>query len=99
MVTEIFRIYECLALYIGDFNSHHQEWGYETNNMNRETLHDHITNNKLYLIYNLKRIGTFKSIKRQKGLRFLLLHNFKIISKRKPKNKQNYPRPFSIQST
>lgn len=54
--TESLRLYEHPTLYLGDYNSHHQEeWGYEVNDENRDVLHDHITNNDLDLIYDPKR--------------------------------------------
>lgn len=62
---ESLRLYKHPTLYLRNYNSHHQEWGYEANYENGETFHDHITNN-LYLIYNPKRKGTFRSTRWKK---------------------------------
>lgn len=64
--TEALRLYEHPTLYVGDYNSHHQEWGYEANDENGETLHDHIINNDLYLMYDPKGKGTYRSAKWKK---------------------------------
>lgn len=53
--------YPCL--YIGDFNSHHQDWGYEQNDANGNFLHDWITNNNLSLLFDAKDRDTFVSAK------------------------------------
>jgi hypothetical protein len=54
------------CLYIGDFNSHHQDWGYEQNDANGDFLHDWITNNNLSLLFDAKDRGTFVSAKWRK---------------------------------
>lgn len=49
------------AIYIGDFNSHHEEWKYRTNDENGEKLVDWSESNNLFLVFNAKDPGTFRS--------------------------------------
>ncbi|UYV77627.1 hypothetical protein LAZ67_15001771 [Cordylochernes scorpioides] len=49
------------SLYCGDFNSHHNSWGYTTTNTNGELLEEWANNNLLHLIYNPKQNGSFSS--------------------------------------
>lgn len=49
------------SIYIGDFNSHNQLWGYNTNDVNGNTLLEWMQLNNLELIYNAKEKGTFYS--------------------------------------
>ena len=45
----------------GDFNSHHDEWGYPRNDRNGEVLFDYLTSNDLHVIYSAKDKPTFQS--------------------------------------
>lgn len=56
------------CLYIGDLNSHHQDWGYELNDANGEFLHDWITNKNFLLVFNVKDRGTFISARWRKDI-------------------------------
>lgn len=49
------------ALYAGDFNSHHSEWGYTTNDLNGETVNTWASLNELHLVYDAKDKKTFFS--------------------------------------
>lgn len=49
------------AIYLGDFNSHHQEWKYRNNDENGETLLDWAESNHLHHVFDAKDRGTFKS--------------------------------------
>jgi hypothetical protein len=55
------------AIYVGDFNSHNQLWGYdEHNNADGNRLLEWMTLNNLHLIYHPKDKGTFKSARWRK---------------------------------
>lgn len=54
------------TLIIGDFNSHHNAWGYDTNDDNGITLHDWAEQKDLALIIDLKDEGTFRSARWQR---------------------------------
>lgn len=49
------------ALYAGDFNSHHSEWGYNRNNENGESLVTCASINELHLVHDAKDKKTFLS--------------------------------------
>lgn len=49
------------SVYVGDFNSHHQEWKYENNDANGEALINWAENHNLHLVFDAKDRGTFKS--------------------------------------
>lgn len=49
------------AIYAGDFNSHHTEWGYGSNDSNGESLVEWASNNELHLVHEPKDRGTFHS--------------------------------------
>ena len=49
------------SLIIGDFNSHHTNWGYNKNNQAGVEVNDWSTNANLTLLYNPKDKGTFRS--------------------------------------
>jgi len=54
------------TLIIGDFNSHHSAWGYDTNDENGNTLYDWVEQKDLALMIDLKDVGTFRSARWQK---------------------------------
>jgi Endonuclease-reverse transcriptase len=49
------------TLHIGDFNSHHNLWGYESNYDNGEKLVDWAETNNFHLVFNPKDKPTFFS--------------------------------------
>ena len=49
------------AVYVGDFNSHHAVWGYNTSNEDGELLLDWAESNDLHVVYDPKQPGTFHS--------------------------------------
>ena len=49
------------SIFIGDFNSHHQAWGYDRNDLNGDALYEWLINNDLTLVFNPKDSGTFLS--------------------------------------
>lgn len=49
------------AVYVGDFNSHHSEWGYGSDDVNGEMLVTWASNNELQLVHNAKDKKTFCS--------------------------------------
>lgn len=49
------------AIYVGDFNSHHSEWGYRDDDRNGEAVVDWASNNELCLILDPKDRRTFLS--------------------------------------
>lgn len=49
------------AVFIGDFNSHHQEWKYRANDENGEMLINWMEGNQLFHVFDAKDKGTFKS--------------------------------------
>src|ERR1700759_4746917 len=49
------------AIYIGDSNSHHQDWGYDTANNDGDQLQLWAAGENLHLIHNAKQQGTFHS--------------------------------------
>lgn len=53
------------AIYIGDLNCHHTNWGYAANNQNGETLMDWIDENDLYIACGAKDLKTFRSARWQ----------------------------------
>lgn len=49
------------AVYVGDFNSHHSEWGYSSDDINGELVVNWASNNELQLIHDAKDRKTFHS--------------------------------------
>lgn len=49
------------AVIVGDFNSHHTDWGYESTDTNGELLNDWASINDLSLVHDSKQRGTFHS--------------------------------------
>lgn len=49
------------AVYLGDFNSHHTQWKYRDSDENGEKLASWAEANNLYLVFDAKDRGTFKS--------------------------------------
>lgn len=49
------------AVYVGDFNSHHSEWGYSSDDANGELVVTWASNNELHLVYDAKDKKTFYS--------------------------------------
>lgn len=60
------KLFDHPAVYIGDFNSHNSDWGYNQNDDNGEVLQYWIALNNLELIYNAKDMGTFRSARWRK---------------------------------
>jgi len=60
------KLFEHPAVYVGDFNSHSQMWGYDLNDRNGDIIINWITLNIMELIYNAKEKGTFHSARWQK---------------------------------
>jgi Endonuclease-reverse transcriptase len=54
------------AVYVGDYNSHHPEWGYPDPDEDGELLVEWATNNDLSLTQYAKQRGTFHSARWQK---------------------------------
>lgn len=59
--TSVLPLAEHPAVYIGDFNSHNMEWGYNSTDDNGETLSNWARLNHIQLLYDAKQSGTFKS--------------------------------------
>jgi hypothetical protein len=53
--------YEHPAIYVGDFNSHHESWGYERADLNGETIAEWAQLNAIDLLYCAKDKGSFRS--------------------------------------
>jgi len=53
-------------MYIGEFNSHNSDWGYDQNDDNGEVLQEWIALHNLELNYNAKDMGTFRSARWRK---------------------------------
>lgn len=49
------------AVYLGDLNSHHQEWSYEENDSNGDLVVDWASKNSLHLVFDAKDKKTFYS--------------------------------------
>lgn len=49
------------SVYAGDFNSHHSNWGYSTNDRNGDQIVHWSERNNLWLLYDAKDKGTFHS--------------------------------------
>jgi len=49
------------ALYVGDFNSHHIDWGYKDHDEDGERLSEWASNNDIILFHDPKQRGTFHS--------------------------------------
>lgn len=65
--SAILKSYPHPALYLGDFNSHHQEWSYDQNDFNGEVLVDWASKNSLHLAFDAKDEKTFFSQAHQRG--------------------------------
>lgn len=57
----VLNIQQHPALYACDFNSHHTEWGYRTNDENGELVMTWATNGELQLVHDAKSLKTFHS--------------------------------------
>lgn len=55
------------TIYMGDFNSHHQNWGYDQNDINGNSVNEWINTNNHELVFNIKDRGTFKSARWNKN--------------------------------
>lgn len=55
------RVLEHPTMYIGDFNSHSQHWGYNKSDENGELLFHWLSTNNMELVYSTKDKGTFHS--------------------------------------
>jgi Reverse transcriptase (RNA-dependent DNA polymerase)/Endonuclease-reverse transcriptase len=64
--NNIIKIFRHPAIYVGDFNSHNQLWGYEHNDTSGNLLLEWMTLSKLHLIYHPKDKGTFHSARWRK---------------------------------
>ena len=49
------------AILVGNFNSHHPDWGYQDTDQDRESFMDWASTNDLLLVYDTKQRGTFCS--------------------------------------
>ena len=49
------------AVYVGDFNSHHTQWGYNSACRDGEALAEWASANDFHLVYDPKQKGTFRS--------------------------------------
>jgi len=54
------------AVLVGDFNSHHQDWGYQEANLNGESLQEWALNSDYLLLHDAKQCGTFHSARWQR---------------------------------
>ena len=54
------------AVYVGDFNSHHPDWGYLESDQDGEVLAEWASNSDLSLTHDAKQRGTFHSARWQK---------------------------------
>lgn len=54
-------VFEHPAVYMGDFNSHHELWNYDTSDTNGEKIVDWAVNNNLHLMFDAKDHQTFQS--------------------------------------
>ncbi len=54
------------AVLVGDFNSHHPDWGYQESDLNGESLQDWASSNDLLLVHDTKQRGTFHSARWQR---------------------------------
>jgi len=60
------KLFDHPAVYIGNFNSHNSDWGYDQNDDNGEVLQEWIALHNLELNYNAKDMGTFRSARWRK---------------------------------
>jgi hypothetical protein len=49
------------AIYVGDFNSHHTQWKYATNNEDGERLVNWAEDHNIHLVFDAKERGSFRS--------------------------------------
>jgi len=54
------------AIYVGDFNCHHPDWGYDSADAGGEQLIDWASCNDLALVHDPKQKGTFRSARWQR---------------------------------
>lgn len=59
--THVLKTYPHPAVYLGDFNSHHEQWKYRQNDVNGEELVRWTEDEHLHLIFDAKDKGTFRS--------------------------------------
>jgi len=64
--NDMLPILEHPAVYVGDFNSHHPEWGYPDPDKDGELLVEWASNNDFTLTHDAKQRGTFHSARWQK---------------------------------
>jgi Endonuclease-reverse transcriptase len=64
--NNMLKLFPHPAIYVGDFNSHNQQWGYDHNDADGSLLSNWMTLNKLHLIYHPKDKGTFRSARWRK---------------------------------
>lgn len=60
-LSSVIPSFEHPSIYAGDFNSHHQNWGYASNDNNGDHLNSWSENKNLWLLYDAKERGTFHS--------------------------------------
>ncbi|KAL1446411.1 hypothetical protein WDU94_005435 [Cyamophila willieti] len=65
--TEVLQTYPHPAIYIGDFNSHHETWKYPKNDENGELLINWSEQNNTYLLFDVKDLPTFHSAAWRRG--------------------------------
>jgi len=51
---------------VGDFNSHHPDWGYQEADLDGESLQEWALNNDYLLLHDAKKRGTFHSARWQR---------------------------------
>ena len=54
------------AVLVGDFNSHHPDWGYQEADLNGESLQEWALNSDYLLLHDAKQRGTFHSARWQR---------------------------------
>lgn len=59
--ADVLPVLDHPGLYVGDFNSHHNLWGYQSNDENGIQLNDWCESNNMFLVFDAKDKGTFHS--------------------------------------
>lgn len=59
--THVLKTFSHPAVYLGDFNSHHELWKYKENDVNGDALIKWAEDEHLYLVFDAKDKGTFQS--------------------------------------
>jgi hypothetical protein len=70
--SNTFKVFPHPTIYVADFHSQNQLWGYEHNNTEGNRLLEWMTLNKIYLMYNPKDKGTFHSARWRKDLSMII---------------------------